>query len=173
MGQLISSFAAGAGAHIPAKTPKAGAVRYHQLYVGSDGYTHIARDLTVSKMEKKDFTSSSSLQYVRSFISDEFDVVNTIVTQQFGENPWHYCPAPQFVVTLAGRWFVRTPDGDEIVMGPGDLLYQDNTSEHPKAVEGTRQCMHYSGAVEGPCNQLIIQLKTALETANPGRWSAE
>jgi hypothetical protein len=169
MGQVVSAAAAGSGASI--STPHSGAVRYHQLYVGPDGYTKIARDLAVSNMEKQDFTSSSSLQYVRSFSSDDFEVVNTILTQQFGENPWHYCPAPQFVVTLAGRWFVRTPDGNEIVMGPGDLLYQDNTKEHPKAVEGTRQCMHYSGAVDGPCNQLIIQLKTALQTDNPGRWS--
>ena len=153
-------------------TPEAGTIRYHQLYVATDGNTRLARDQKFSQMVKKDFTSSSSIQYVRSFSAEELEVVNTIVTQQFGDNPWHYCPAPQFVITLAGRWFVRTPDGDELVMQPGDVLYQDNTKDHPLAQQGTRHCMHYSGAVGGACNQLIIQLRTPLQTDNPGRWSS-
>jgi hypothetical protein len=164
MGQLSSALPL-------AKPPPTGAVRYHQLYVAKDGNTRIARDLTFAKMEQKGFTSSGTQQYVRIFTSDEFEVVNTIVTQQSGDNPWHYCPKPQFVTTIAGRWFVRTPDGDEIVMGPGDVLYQDNIESHPKAEKGTRHCMHFSGTIDGPCNQFIIQLNTSLQTDNPGRWS--
>jgi len=170
MGQAVSCLAAAAATVSP---PQRGAIRYHQLYVGRDGNVRIARDLKVSRMVEKDFTDSASLQYVRAFTSDEFEVENFIVTQQFGDNPFHYCPAPQFVVTLAGRWVVRTPDGEELIMGPGDVLYQDNTKDHPLAVAGTHRCMHFSGAVGGACNQLVIQLKTPLQTDNPGRWSAD
>ena len=59
-----------------------------------------------------------------------------MVTQQVGENPWHFCPSPQFVVTLEGSWYIRTSDGETTTFRPGDVLYQDNSAEHPLARRG-------------------------------------
>ena len=154
-----------------------GAIRYHHLWVTSEGETRIARDLKFGALVAKGFTvgakgARTSTQLVRAFTSGEFDVVSTVVTQQLGDNPWHYAPAPQFVVTLAGRWFVRSSDGCEVVMRPGDVLYQDNTQAHPRVGRGTTtKGMHFSGSLGGPCSQLVVQLRTELQTDAPARWS--
>ena len=77
-----------------------GAIRYRQLWVSADGITHIDEH-ECGKLETKDFTSTggdAALQYVRAFSdSDDFALTGLVVTQQVGENPWHFCPSPQFV----------------------------------------------------------------------------
>jgi len=105
-------------------TPAAkGAIRYRQLWVSEDGVTHIDEQ-QCGKLETKDFTSTggdAALQYVRAFSnSDDFALTGLVVTQQVGENPWHYCPSPQFVVTLEGSWYIRTSDGKTTTFRPGD-----------------------------------------------------
>jgi len=121
-------------------TPAAkGAIRYRQLWVGADGVTHIDEQ-QCGKLETKDFTSTggdAALQYVRAFSdSDDFALTGLVVTQQVGENPWHFCPSPQFVVTLEGSWYIRTSDGKTTTFKPGDVLYQDNSAEHPLVRRG-------------------------------------
>ena len=106
-------------------TPAAkGAIRYRQLWVSADGVTHIDEQ-ECGKLETKDFTSTggdAALQYVRAFSnSDDFALTGLVVTQQVGENPWHYCPSPQFVVTLEGSWYIRTSDGKTTTFKPGDV----------------------------------------------------
>ena len=68
--------------------------------------------------------------------SDDFALAGLVVTQQVGENPWHFCPSPQFVVTLEGSWYIRTSDGKTTTFRPGDVLYQDNSAEHPLVRRG-------------------------------------
>jgi hypothetical protein len=69
-----------------------------------------------------------------------------------GDNPWHQCPKVQFVVPLEGSWFVNTTDGGYISMGPGHVLFQEDSPDSlPNA-------MHYSGSNNGPCNQMVLQL---------------
>ena len=101
-----------------------GAIRYRQLWVSADGVTHIDEQ-ECGKLETKDFTSTggdAALQYVRAFSnSDDFALTGLVVTQQVGENPWHYCPSPQFVVTLEGSWYIRTSDGKTTTFKPGDV----------------------------------------------------
>ena len=101
-----------------------GAIRYRQLWVSADGVTHIDEQ-ECGKLETKDFTSTggdAALQYVRAFsASDDFALTGLVVTQQVGENPWHYCPSPQFVVTLEGSWYIRTSDGKTTTFKPGDV----------------------------------------------------
>ena len=111
-----------------------GAIRYRQLWVSADGVTHIDEH-ECGKLETKDFTSTggdAALQYVRAFSnSDDFALTGLVVTQQVGENPWHFCPSPQFVITLEGSWYIRTSDGKTTTFKPGDVLYQDNSAEPP------------------------------------------
>ena len=142
-------------------------LEYTHMYVGSDGLTHLKRSCKFGSLVKKGYAGTP--QYVRSFASD-FQVKDMVVTQQFAENPWHYCPSPQFVITTQGRWYIETGDGDRIEFSAGDVLYQDNTAEHPMATAGTQRAMHYSGAI-GRCNQLVIQVDRKPETGAPGIWS--
>ena len=93
-------------------------------------------------------------QYVRD-LTGIMGPSNLIVTQQLGPNPWHFCSKTQFVVTLAGSWFVNTTDGGHVVMNPGDVLFQDDSAENPAKGK------HFSGSIGGPCNQLVLQVKKA------------
>ena len=169
-----------------------------------------------------DATRASHRQYVRAFSnSDDFQLTGLVVTQQVGENPWHFCPSPQFVVTLEGSWYIRTSDGKTTTFKPGDVrlsasirqrhrralrreprgrsavgrktrptpstrarrrrrraqvLYQDNSSEHPLAKLGASGqapsgAQHWSGANGGPCNQLVLGVKPRVFPApKPGTW---
>ena len=169
---LVASYVIGSAPSVlaPSSRPLApleGALTYHHMYVGEDGLTHIKRNCRFGSLEKKGYAGTP--QYVRNFASD-FKVKTMVVTQQFAENPWHYCPSSQFVVTTAGRWYIETGDGDRIEFEVGDVLYQDNTAQHPMAVAGTQRAMHYSGAL-GPCNQLVIQVDRAPVTGQPGIFS--
>ena len=141
---------------------------YHHLWVDGEGVTHVKRNCLFSDLERKGYAGTP--QYVLDFVG-KLRTKALVVTQQTGENPWHYCPSPQFVVTLAGRWYVKTGDGETLVMKPGDVLYQDNVKTHPMAEEGTRKAQHYSGARGGPCNQMVVQVDRAPEVNNPGCWS--
>ena len=171
MGQLASNLSATIYEHIAPRPPSPGVVRYHSVWVDDEGATHIERELQFSRLEEADYSASGTLQHVRKFTNQDFEVTDIVVTQQIGTDQWNHSPAPRFVVTLEGSWFIRTSDGAQVVMRPGDVLYQDNTSTHPGALDGTRNAKHYSGAIGGPCNQLIIQLETPLRTNKPGRWS--
>ena len=148
--------------------PTEGEIRYHHLWVDGEGVTHVKRNCLFSDLERKGYAGTP--QYVLDFVG-KLRTKALVVTQQTDENPWHYCPSPQFVVTLAGRWYVKTGDGETLVMKPGDVLYQDNVKTHPMAEEGTRKAQHYSGARGGPCNQMVVQVDRAPEVNNPGCWS--
>ena len=95
-----------------APSPPPGVIRYRQLWVSDDGVTHLA-ERRFGGLETMDFTSTggdAAMQYVRAFSStDDFLLTSLVITQQVGENPWHHCPSPQFVVTLpaAGRLVVH------------------------------------------------------------------
>ena len=128
--------------------------------------------------------------------SDDFALTGLVVTQQVGENPWHFCPSPQFVVTLEGSWYIRTSDGKTTTFRPGDVLYQDNSAEHPlvrrgvwwDVIDATHRSVatqaklgasgqapsgaqHWSGAEGGPCNQLVLGVKPRVFPApKPGTW---
>lgn len=130
---------------------------YYQLVVDANGSTSMMeRDFTGVKEVGYSNTPQLLKKLDPSFASPR----NVMFTSLAGENPWHYCPAPQIVVCLAGGWYIRTTDGHVTEFRPGDVLYQDNTKEHPAALEGTRQAMHFSGSLDDgkPCDQMIVQL---------------
>ena len=92
-------------------TPAAkGSIRYRQLWVSADGVTHIDEH-ECGKLETKDFTSTggdAALQYVRAFSnSDDFALTGLVVTQQVGENPWHFCPSRAGAVSHAIDAYLR------------------------------------------------------------------
>ena len=81
------------------------------------------------------------------------------------------------MITLDGSWYIRTADGKTTVFEKGDVLYQDNSPQHPLASLGPSGqapggAQHWSGANGGPCNQLVLQVKPkSFPAAQPGSWS--
>ena len=116
-------------------------------------------------MTVKPLPGGNTAQYVRD-LAGTVPPSDLVFTQQTGNNPWHQCPTSQFVITLAGQWFVNTTDGDSVIMGPGDVLYQDDFKGR---VVGGTQPNHFSGSVNGPCNQLVISTSSMAPTVgDPG-----
>ncbi|ACI65193.1 predicted protein [Phaeodactylum tricornutum CCAP 1055/1] len=130
--------------------------KYFQLVVDSDGGTSMVTR-TFQNVEEKGYAKTPQLV---TQLDNAFGVPTDVVfTQLMGENPWHHCPAPQFVICLAGGWYVKTNDGNTVNLLPGDVLFQDNTENHPAAKENTKNAQHYSGSLNGePCDQMIVQL---------------
>lgn len=129
---------------------------YYQLVVDKDGGTSmLQREFT--NVEEKGYSNTPQLlkQLDEAFATP----TNLVFTQLMGDNPWHHCPAPQIVICTGGGWFIKTTDGQRTELRVGDILYQDNTEQHPAAKEGTHKAMHFSGSLDGkPCDQVIVQL---------------
>jgi len=140
--------------------PARGTIDYVHLWVSEDGETHLA-DCKMKAHAVKT-PSGESERYVGSLTDtvSGLGATNVSFTQQSGPEAWHHSPQAQFVVTLAGTWFVNTTDGDQRYLHPGSWLFQDNSERHPAAMLGTRRAMHYSEAV-GPCNQMVVRWKRA------------
>lgn len=166
---LVSAVSAAAASPLPVAE---GTIRFNRLWVSADGKTHL-KSCTVQNLTRTPLPGGKTAQYVRS-VGKAVPPSNLIFTQQTGDNPWHQCPTTQFVVTLAGRWFVNTTDGESVVMGPGDVLFQDDFKG--REVGGV-QPVHFSGAVDGPCNQLVISAPEKDQSAGVGDpgcdWTAD
>mmetsp|Transcript_46751 Transcript_46751/g.109051 ORF Transcript_46751/g.109051 Transcript_46751/m.109051 type:complete len:197 (+) Transcript_46751:32-622(+) len=134
-----------------AASPQAGVINFTRLWVDEAGRTRLKR-CQLPGLEKKG--SFGTTQYVRDLVGSVAPA-DLVFTQQLGDNPWHPCPSPQFVVTLAGAWYINTTDGDYIEFNAGDLLYQDDSKG--LIVSGVEP-VHYSGTIGGPCNQLVISV---------------
>merc|ERR1719204_1899047 len=116
---LINDNAANCDASELDTSATKGVIGYYQLWVDEEGITHIDEQ-QFRNLTEKGF-SSTALQFVRSFTDRDFSLSGLVVTQQTGENPWHHCPSPQFVVTLEGSWYIRTSDGKETTFTAGDV----------------------------------------------------
>ena len=160
---MLSSFSSSSSSHLTSIKS------YYQLQVDEHGETSIAKQ-NFHNVETKGY--SNAPQLVQQLDPEFATPTNVIFTQLAGENPWHHCPAPQLVVCLAGSWYIRTTDGNATKFYPGDVLYQDNTEQHPAVLAAAQLggnssnnnknnhiAMHYSGSNNNkPCDQMIVQL---------------
>merc|ERR1712054_117545 len=91
----------------------------------------MGQDCTIQNMTKLPLPGGETAQYVRD-LNGTVQPTQLIFTQMAPDstNPWHQCPTTQFVVALAGSWYVNTTDGDSVVMGPGHVLYQGLRRTH-------------------------------------------
>ncbi len=72
---------------------------------------------------------------------------------------WHENPAPQWIVPLAGRWFVETMDGTRVEMGAGELSFGGDQGCTADA-EGRRG--HRSGTLgDEPAVLMMVQTDDA------------
>lgn len=163
---LVISCTVGVGVYLLAGQPAVspftrvaeGEIRFVRLWVSSDNHTHLTH-CHVTNLTKK--ASFGTAQYVRD-LTAALPPHKLVVTQQIGANPWHFCPSPQVVVTLAGSWYINTTDGDSVVLHPGDWLFQDDSADNPG------QGKHYSGpTTDGPCNQLVLAVDRLPEVHAP------
>ena len=75
---------------------------------------------------------------------------------------WHKNPKPQWLLTMTGRWFVETMDGQRVEMGPGEVSFGGDLTAKPDA-QG--RCGHRSGTVG---DELLVLMAFELEGE---RWN--
>lgn len=134
--------------------------KYTHLWASADGETHIAEGI-FHGFESKSYSGSN--QNILVAAANPTKQVFTQLDVGF-DNPWHVTPSVQFVITIAGQWYVKTTDGFERIFAAGDILFQDNVADGP----ASKEPKHYSGTYgDVPCQQLIIQVDRKPEIDNP------
>ncbi|HSM41613.1 MAG TPA: hypothetical protein VK862_12740 [Afifellaceae bacterium] len=106
-----------------------------RIYADSDGHSHLAD--CAWPMHEGDFTPPSPAGY---FISEmaEADRVLMMHHPAGYRDEWHCVPAPVLGIVLAGRVRVRTSDGNERLLRPGDQFLAtdlDGTGHRMDAVD--------------------------------------
>lgn len=76
---------------------------------------------------------------------------------------WHENPKPQWIIPLAGRWFVELMDGQRVEMGQGEISF--GADQNTKEMDGRKG--HRSGTVgNAPAVLMIVQFDTS-QAAQP------
>lgn len=123
---------------------------YWHVYTDEEGVSR-QRLRHLTNFEKQSMGGSSGAQW-----NDRLGVISGEVL--FAELPqgfdgdWHENPKPQWIVPLAGSWWVETMDGRRVEMGPGDVSFGND-----QGTQGGKG--HKSGVVgDAPCRMMIVQL---------------
>lgn len=126
---------------------------YFHMWTGPDGASRLDR-CALAGFAMKSVGGGAAPQWMRDFPGEvEAVKFNVLPVGWVGE--WHESPKAQWVVPLAGRWFLETGDGRRVEMGPGDLHFGQD--------QGTKEGRgHRSGQVgDEPCVQMMIQFKAS------------
>jgi hypothetical protein len=131
-------------------------VPYWHLYTDEHGVSRQIRCF-LSDFEMKSMKPPADPQWQGSKWRDTATVMVTVQPVGWiGE--WHENPAPQWIVPLAGRWFVESMDGTRVEMGPGDLSFGGD--QHTRPTNGRKG--HRSGTVgDEPAVLMVVQLEGA------------
>ena len=135
----------------PARSPVA---PYYSLWTGPDGRSRLNR-CELADFVSKSISDGAAPQWLRE-LPGEVSGLRLAVLPVGWVGEWHESPQPQWVVPLAGRWFLETQDGQRAEMGPGDSHFGQD--QGTRKVDGTRG--HRSGQLgDEPCVQLLVQFR--------------
>ncbi len=136
---------------------------YWHLWTEDDGVSHQTRcALTTFQLAQ---VGQAAPQWNDEQPRSEATVVFTVQPVRWvGE--WHENPAPQWIVPLSGRWWVKAMDGTRIEMGPGELSLGED--QHC-IVDAQGRKGHRSGTLgDAPANLMTVRLHIE-STGHPGR----
>lgn len=130
-------------------------LRYWHVWADDEGVTHQTR-CVLSGFKSESVGGDAAPEWIRTLLTSE-------ATLRFYIQPvgwvgeWHKNPKPQWIVTLAGRWFVETMDGRRVEMRPGDVSFGgDQTSKR----DARGRYGHRSGTVG---DELLVLMAFQLE----------
>jgi quercetin dioxygenase-like cupin family protein len=100
-------------------------MRFPRIYADAEGETHIG-DVDVAEHEARVGPPPNPVGRMT-----ESEAVSTLVVFSAPagtEVPSHNAPQPYIVIVLAGEGEVETSDGTTLRLGPGEVLYCDDTT---------------------------------------------
>lgn len=131
------------------------ALAYWHVWTDDDGVSHQTR-CELTNFEQESMGGDADPQWNNRLLSTAANII-------FAELPvgwvgeWHENPQPQWIIPLSGTWFVKTMDGTQVQMGPGEVSFgaDQNTKPNRDGHQG-----HLSGTVgDEPARLMIVQLK--------------
>jgi hypothetical protein len=137
-------------------------VRYWHLWTNADGVSRQTQ-CAMTEFEWKSMQPPADPQWQGKRATG---MTTTMVTvQPVGwTGTWHENPKPQWIVPLAGRWFVEAMDGSRVEMGPGEISFGGD--QNCREVGGKRG--HRSGTIGAvPAVLMVIQLDDASAPPSP------
>ncbi len=138
-------------------------VGYWHLWADEEGVTH-QNSCRLEAFEKKTFAPPSPDMWVKR-LTDNVDDITILVLQPGWSGGWHRNPRAQWIVPLAGAWFVESMDGTRVEMGPGEASFGEDQLARPDA-EGREG--HRSGVVgEVPCVLMLVQVSDPPTAGRP------
>ena len=128
---------------------------YWHVWADDEGVTHQAR-CEVSEFKSESVGGDAAPEWINTLLTS--DVTLRFYIQPVGwVGEWHKNPKPQWIVTVTGRWFVETMDGQRVEMGPGEVSFGGDQISKPDA-QG--RCGHRSGTVG---DELLVLMAVQLE----------
>lgn len=81
---------------------------------------------------------------------------------------WHENPKVQWIMPIAGSWFVQAMDGSHITVGPGDVIVGEDQETRPDAAGHQGHLARNPGP--GPVTLMIVQMAAMPPAGGPCRF---
>jgi hypothetical protein len=135
----------------PSQPPR---IAYYNMGIADDNLSHLLK-CSLSGFELGSVGGKAAPMWTRPFPGKVESVLFAVLPVGWtGE--WHDSPKPQWVVSLSGRWFIETQDGNRVEMGPGDIHWGQDIGG--KDIDGNSG--HRSGQIGSePCVHLMLQFE--------------
>lgn len=119
-----------AGAHEaePSAPPKtAELLRYTRIYTGEDNETHFD-DVPVTFVYQDYGKNIPTVWFPEDGIMEAAGFHFVSMPAGWDGGDWHPAPRRQFIIPLSGEMWFKVSDGEERILGPGDVLLVEDTA---------------------------------------------
>ena len=158
---VLAACVAGSGAAI-AGDP-APQVAYWDNWTDQAGVSHLTRCML------HDFSLHSAAKPAAPEWQDHqsapASAVQTNVEPPGWVGEWHENPKVQWIMPIAGGWYVQAMDGTHITVGPGDVLVGEDQNTKPDAAGHKGHLVRNAGP--GPVSLMIVQMAEMKRAAGP------
>lgn len=123
----------------------------------------------ISDFELAPFAVGGAPQWNRFLMTGDATVAYSVMPPGWFSD-WHENPKPQWIIPLAGVWYVETMDGMRVEMGPGEVSFGCDMNTK---VDAEGRTGHRAGTVgDAPVTLMVIQLDgDKYVGARPGAFS--
>lgn len=158
-----------AGADTP-RDPPSPTIPYRHLWTDAHGKSHLAL-CEFKTFDLKTMSAPAAPQWQNRLGTETMTTIATVQPDQW-LGDWHEDPKPQWIIPLAGRWFIEAMDGTRFEMGPGEIAFGEDLNTVPDEsgpMKGKKG--HLSGNVGGGEVKLfVIQLGEKVTINQPCRF---